>query len=75
MMMQHWWMPFEYGLAHWLMFAIIVALVAYPIGRILSRMGYSPLWAILFFFPLLNLLGLWIVALSDWPRKNDGETQ
>jgi hypothetical protein len=57
-----------YGPVHWLMFVVIVALVAYPVGRILKRMGFSPLWAILAFLPLINLLGLWIVALSDWPR-------
>ena len=69
MMMQD-WMPVMYGPGHWLMFVIIVALVAYPVGRILKRMGFSPLWAILAFLPLLNLLGLWIVALSDWPRQS-----
>jgi hypothetical protein len=68
MMMQDWVMPGMYGPVHWLMFVAIVALVAYPVGRILRRMGFSPLWAILAFLPLINLLGLWIVALSDWPR-------
>ena len=70
MMMQDWIMPVMYGPVHWLMFVIIVALVAYPVGRILKRMGFSPLWAILTFLPLLNLLGLWIVALSDWPGRS-----
>jgi hypothetical protein len=70
MMMQDWIMPVMYGPVHWLIFVIIVALVAYPVGRILRRMGFSPLWAILAFLPLLNLLGLWIVALSDWPGQS-----
>ena len=68
MMMQDWVMPGMYGPVHWLMFVVIVALVAYPVGKILRRMGFSPVWAILAFLPLINLLGLWIVALSEWPR-------
>lgn len=70
MMMQDGILPAMYGPVHWLMFVIFIVLVAYPVGRILRRMGFSPLWAILAFLPLVNLLGLWIVALSDWPRQS-----
>jgi predicted ABC-type exoprotein transport system permease subunit len=70
-MMMHDWMV--YAPLHWATFILVVALVAYPVGRILKRMGFSPLWAILAFLPLLNLLGLWILALNDWPRQPDNE--
>jgi hypothetical protein len=59
------------GLAHWLFFLALIALVIYPIGRILNRIGLSPLWSILAFIPVLNLLALWIVAFSDWPNQKD----
>ena len=62
----------EYGIAHWLLFAVFVVAVVYPIGRILRRLGFSPFWSVLAFIPLVNLLSLWIVAFADWPaRKND----
>lgn len=73
MMMQDWMMP--YGSAQWLMFVVVVALVAYPVGKILSRIGFSPLWAILAFLPIVNLLGLWIVALAEWPKRTSGDVK
>lgn len=62
------WMMGDWSVWHWITFAVIVALIVYPIGRILSRIGFSPLWSILAFIPLANIAGLWIVALSVWPR-------
>ena len=59
-----------YGPFHWLLFAAIVAAIVYPIGRILRRIGYSPLWSVLVFVPILNVLGLWILALADWPKQS-----
>jgi hypothetical protein len=58
-----------YGSAwHWITFGVFAVLTLYPIGRILGRIGFSPLWSIVVFIPLANLLGLWIVALAAWPR-------
>lgn len=64
----------QFGLAHWLMFAIAVVLVIYPVGRILGRIGFSPLWSIVAIFPLFNLIGLWIVAFTDWPKRGSTGT-
>jgi hypothetical protein len=36
------WM-YGYGSFHWLWFIVMVAVVAYPMGRILNRIGFSPL--------------------------------
>ena len=65
--MEHW--MYGYGPGHWLWFVIGVAVVLYPIGRILGRMGFSPLWSIFAFIPLLNLIGLWMIAFAEWPEK------
>ena len=54
-----------FGVLHWLMFAVVVAAIAYPVGIILKRLGYSPLWAALAFVPILNIVGLWFVALGS----------
>ena len=56
---------------YWIIFIIFVALVLYPIGRILRRIGFSPLWSVLAFIPIVNLIGLWVLALSNWPRRDN----
>ncbi len=60
------WM-YGYGPTHWLWFVVLIAVVIYPAGRILRRIGFSPLWSILIFVPLVNLIALWILAFADWP--------
>lgn len=67
-MMYHWTGVAGYGFAHWITFAVMAALLVYPIGRILMRIGLSPFWSVLAFVPLLNVLGLWILAFMAWPR-------
>lgn len=71
--MYDWMAPGMYGPLHWLVFVAIVAVVVYPVGRILRRIGFSPLWSVLVFVPILNVLGLWIVALADWPKRSSPE--
>jgi hypothetical protein len=53
-----------WGFAQWLMFAAFVTVIAYPVGLVLKRLGFSPLWAGLVFVPVVNIVGLWVVALS-----------
>jgi len=58
-----------YGLTHWLMFAVMIAALLYPVGRILGRIGLSPFWSVVALIPLLNLIGLWVLAFAEWPRN------
>jgi hypothetical protein len=44
----------------------MIAVVAYPIGRILGRIGFSPFWSIVAFIPFVNLIALWVLAFIDW---------
>lgn len=60
-----------FGPVHWLFFIAVVAIVLYPIGRILSRIGFSPFWSVLAFFPIVNLVGLWVLASVDWPGQEN----
>ncbi|MBU6489605.1 MAG: hypothetical protein KGQ57_17560 [Burkholderiales bacterium] len=69
--MYHWTGMAGYGPAHWIVFLVMALLVLFPIGRILGRLGLSPLWAILAFVPLLNLIGLWLLAFVDWPARTE----
>ncbi len=68
-MMDHWIIFGAYGIGHWIAFAIAIAVVLYPIGRILRRVGLSPFWSVLAVIPLLNLIGLWVLAFADWPAE------
>jgi hypothetical protein len=53
---------------HWLILLVIVVLFGWPIAKILQRMGVSPWWTVLAFFPLLNIFGLWALSAARWPK-------
>jgi uncharacterized membrane protein YoaK (UPF0700 family) len=57
---------------HWVMAIVMpvlfIVLVGVPIARILHRSGRSRWWTIVAFVPLLNLIGLWVFALTRWPN-------
>jgi hypothetical protein len=59
----------EFSVFHWL---VVFALLAIPVpfARILTRTGHSPLWCLLYFLPLVNLIALWILAFKSWPIDN-----
>jgi hypothetical protein len=60
-----------FGPIHWLVFIALVAVVIYPVGRILGRIGFSPIWSVLMFVPFANLVALWVLATTDWPAQKD----
>lgn len=66
--MMDYWM-YGFGPAHWFWFIVMIAVVIYPVGRILSRLGLSPIWSILTLVPLVNLIALWVLAFTDWPDR------
>ncbi len=67
MMTDNWMWMTDFGAAHWLFFVVMVAVVLYPVGRILGRIGLSPLWSLLIFIPVVNLIALWVLSFSEWP--------
>ena len=54
---------------HWLVLAIVVAW-AVAVAKILKRLGFNPVWAIFSIFPPVSLLGIWMIALADWPLED-----
>jgi hypothetical protein len=56
-----------YGSFHWFWFIVTIVVVICPVGRILSRIGFSPLWSIVMFIPVINLIVIWVLALTEWP--------
>lgn len=73
-MMNDWTMMSDYGVAHWIAFTVMAALVLYPIGRILGRIGVSPFWSVVAVIPIANLVGLWVLAFVDWPSRSTDRT-
>lgn len=61
--------PYYYSPFHGLWLIVMIAVVAYPAGRILRRIGFSPLWVILAFVPVVNLVALWLLAFAVWPGE------
>ena len=49
---------------------VFSSLFAIPAGIVLKRIGYSPAWALLCYFPLLAMVGLWVLALA--PKRAAG---
>lgn len=59
----------NFGAHQWLILVVTVGLILYPIGRILGRIGLSPYWSVLALFPVINLIGLWILAFATWSAR------
>jgi hypothetical protein len=58
-----------FSIWHWLILIIVIATYIVPVWRILTKAGYSGLWAFLSFIPLLNVILLWVFAFSRWPNE------
>ena len=70
-MMRDWIDMTGYELGQWAVGAVMIVALLYPIGRILRRIGLSPLWSVLAVIPFVNLIGLWVLAFADWPGRRD----
>lgn len=47
----------------------IVAATLAMAGFILARMGHKPLWAIILIVPTAQIIALWVLALTKFPRE------
>ena len=43
---------------HWVVVAVILVVLGYPVARILGRLGFSRWWVLLALLPYANLVGL-----------------
>ena len=53
----------------WFLILSLLQLVAF--WKILGRMGFPPWLAIMASIPVVNLILLYYVALTPWPRETD----
>lgn len=59
--------PILVGAAAVVSVGIMYMLVLWPTAVILRRAGYSRLWTLAWFVPLLNLIGIWMFCFRRWP--------
>jgi len=53
-----------------LVFTILGFLIfALPVMEIIHKAGYSRIWILIWFVPLVNIIFLWIFAFSRWPSQ------
>jgi hypothetical protein len=45
-----------------------------PMVQIIGKAGYSRWWGVLMLIPLVNLIMLWVFAMSRWPALRDKKT-
>lgn len=54
---------------------IIVAVLAlatiWASGRILGRLGFSPWWSVISWLMPVNIIGLIVLSLIEWPIERD----
>jgi hypothetical protein len=59
--------PLEMPVIRWIVILSLLQLVAF--WKIFGRMGFPPWLAIMASVPLVNLIILYYVALTPWPRE------
>jgi hypothetical protein len=52
-----------------LAFGIFYLLVLWPTALILRRLGHSWLWTLVWFVPVANIVGFWMIAFRRWPGE------
>lgn len=55
--------------------AIIFAIVIiFPYVRIIQKAGYSGWWVLVGVVPIVNIIMIYVFALSEWPALRDKKT-
>ncbi len=47
-----------------------LAIILVPIAEIIRKAGYSRIWILVWFVPLVNIIMLWVFAFSRWPAES-----
>ncbi len=59
----------RFGACAFFNYLVVMVLVIIPIWKILQRIGLQPALSLLMLVPLVNLLLLYYVAFTKWPRE------
>lgn len=58
-----------------LLMLVFAALIIVPFWLIFRKAGYSQWLGVLMVVPIVNLVMLYFLAFSDWPRLRERETK
>ena len=61
-----------FGPLHLVILLIVAVVFLVPVAQIIHKAGYSRIWILLWFVPIVNLVFLWIFAFSRWPVEDRG---
>lgn len=59
---------------HLLIFMFLPAITIPPFWAICRKAGYSPWFSLLIVVPWVNLIGLYVLAFSNWRRAPEAES-
>jgi len=62
---------FGFGIFGCLWAAMVLALVVFPLWRICEKMGYPGPVSLLMFLPVVNIVMVWVLAMSEWPIERE----
>jgi len=62
-----------YMLSTYAIYLLYIVVLILPAARIIGRIGFSPFWILAAFVPVVNVIGLWFLAIADWPSVSEGE--
>jgi len=52
----------------------LLLLTPIPAWLIVKKAGFAPAWGLLAMVPVVNIIGLWILAFTSWPAQDsDGQ--
>ncbi|MFM9433955.1 uncharacterized membrane protein YhaH (DUF805 family) [Janthinobacterium sp. CG_23.3] len=57
-----------FPMKYWLLFMLALVVPALLFSRILPKAGYPSWWALLAMVPGVNLIALYLLAFSAWPK-------
>jgi hypothetical protein len=60
----------SFSIWHWIILFLVAYIVVAPCWRIAKKAGFAGSWSLLMLVPLLNLVVIWVFALSRWPAQN-----
>jgi len=60
-----------FSIWHWLVVLIYIAIVGWPLWRIVGKTGMHPALSLMFHIPLLNIVFFFYMAFSKWPIEHD----
>jgi hypothetical protein len=58
----------SFSVWHWVIVLIYLAVVGVPLWKITKKAGFSGWWSITAHIPLVNIIAIWVLALTKWPK-------